>query len=127
METAIALLAPAGTVMAEVVAAMLAALVAGAVKVDGESGSSVGDVGEGDGEKGAGVSGITVYQASGASGIWTPPRFSRVGTEGMSEQQAKPKEHGGKNFWTGCEREQELKTEMTAAVTMTMRSVPVTP
>ena len=45
METAIALLAPAGTVMAEVVAAMLAALVAGAVKVDGESGSSVGDVG----------------------------------------------------------------------------------
>ena len=76
----------------------MAALVAGAVKVDGESGSSVGDVGEGDGEKGAGVSGITVYQASGASGIWTPPRFSRVGTEGMSEQQAKPKEHGGKKI-----------------------------
>ena len=71
METVIALLAPAGIVMAEVVAATLAALVAGAVKVDGESGRFVGDVGEGDGGKGAGVSGITVYQASGP-----PPRFS---------------------------------------------------
>ena len=75
METAIALLAPVGIVMAEVVAATLAALVAGVVKVDGTSGRSVGDVGEGDGGKGAGVSGITVYQASGVLGNRTPPRF----------------------------------------------------
>ena len=41
---------------------------------------------------------VLVYQASRCIRHLDPPRFSRVGTEGMSEQQAKPKEHGGKKI-----------------------------